>query len=174
MHNIKSSIFFIILGILTVFLFISCGEKSDKQLILELMDKAGQYIEQKDADSLMMFVAEDYTDLWGRNKNETEEMAEHYFLEYQGIITHVLSTKIDEIVIDEASIQTDVLVSSGGAQLFRKFVKFAGDYYRIKARLVKRDETWLLHYAEWTHISLNNLFPESVSLLKKIFPNLSP
>jgi hypothetical protein len=162
------------LALLCALHFISCGKKSDKVLILELMDKAGQYIEKKDADSLMMFVAEDYTDLWGRNKNETEEMAKYYFLEYQGIVTHVLSTKIDGIAFDEADIRTDVLVSSGGAQLFRKFVKFAGDYYRIKARLVKRDETWLLHYAEWTHISLDNLFPESVSLLKKIFPNLSP
>ena len=143
-------------------------------MILELMDKAGQYIEQKDADNLMLFVAEDYSDFRGRDKRETEEMAKHYFLEYQGIITHVLSTKIDEIATDEASIRTDVLVSSGGAQLFRKFVKFAGDYYRIKARLVKRDGTWLLQYAEWEYTSLDTLFPESVSILKKIFPNVSP
>ena len=86
----------------------------------------------------------------------------------------MLSTKIDEIATDEASIRTDVLVSSGGAQLFRKFVKFAGDYYRIKARLVKRDGTWLLQYAEWEYTSLDTLFPESVSILKKIFPNVSP
>ncbi len=143
-------------------------------MILELMDKAGQYIEQKDAESLMLFVAEDYSDFRGRNKSETEEMAKHYFLEYQGIITHVLSTKIDEIAPAEASIRTDMLVSSGSAQLFRKFVKFAGDYYRIKARLVKRDGTWLLQYAEWEYISLDTLFPESVSILKKIFPNVSP
>ncbi|MCK4932364.1 MAG: hypothetical protein KAT01_09365 [Candidatus Aminicenantes bacterium] len=173
MNNTQRSFFFICLGFF-VFLFISCGEKSDKAVILELMDKAGQYIEQKDADSLMLFVAEDYSDFRGRNKRETEEMAKHYFLEYQGIITHVLSTKIDEITPAEASIRTDMLVSSGGAQLFRKFVKFAGDYYRIKARLVKREGTWLLHYAEWEYISLDSLFPESVSILKKIFPNVSP
>lgn len=174
MNKKHVSFLFISLVLLYVFISMNCGKKSDKVLILDLLDRAGQYIEQKDATSLMMFVAEDYSDFWGRNKNETEEMAKFYFLEYQGIITHVLSTKIDEIALDEADIRTDVLVSSGGAQLFRKFVKFAGDYYRIKARLVKRDETWLLHYAEWTHISLDNLFPESVSLLKKIFPNLSP
>jgi hypothetical protein len=173
MNNTQRSILFIYLGFF-VFLFISCGEKSDKVLILELMDKAGQYIEQKDTDSLMQYVAEDYSDFQGRSKSETEEMVKHYFLEYQGIITHVLSTKIDEIAADEASIQTDVLVSSGGAQLLRKFVKFAGDYYRIKARLVKRDGTWLLQYAEWEYISLDTLFPESVSILKKIFPNVSP
>jgi hypothetical protein len=138
------------------------------------MDRAAQHIEKKDAESLMMLVAEDYRDFSGRDKKETAEMVRYYFLEYQGIVTHVLSTKIETIEGDEAIIKTDVLVSSGGAQLFRKFVKFAGDYYRIEARLVKREETWSLHYAEWTLISLDSLFPDSVSLLKKIFPNLSP
>jgi hypothetical protein len=143
-------------------------------LILELMDKAGQYIEQKDAERLMLFVAEDYSDFRGRDKRETEDMVKQYFLDFQGIVTHVLSTKIDELTSGEATIRTDVLVSSGGAQLFRKFVKFAGDYYRITARLVKRDRVWLLQYAEWEYISLDALFPESVSILKKIFPNLFP
>jgi hypothetical protein len=161
-------------SILCVFLLISCGGKTDKMVILELMDKAGQFIEQKDAESLMLFVAEDYSDFRGRNKSETKDMVKQYFLDYQGIVTHVLSTKIDEITIGEATIRTDVLVSSGGAQLFRKFVKFAGDYYRIKAKLVKRDEVWLLQYAEWEYISLDTLFPESVSILKKIFPNMFP
>jgi hypothetical protein len=174
MNNTTRSILF--LGAVNFFVFslISCGEKSDKMLILELMDKAGQLIEHKDAESLMMFVAEDYSDFRGRNKSETEDMVKQYFLDYQGIVTHMLSTKIDEITLDKATIRTDVLVSSGGAQLFRKFVKFAGDYYRISAKLVKRDGVWLLQYAEWEYISLDTLFPKSVSILKKIFPNLFP
>ncbi len=153
-------------------LFNSCGEKSDKTLILDLIEQAGQYVEKKDAESLMLFIAEDYSDFEGRDKIRTEEMAKHYFLEFQGIVIHVLSTTIDEIGPHEASIRTDVLVSSGRAQLFRKFVKFAGDYYRVNARLVKRDGTWLLSYAEWEYISLDSLLPESFSLLKKMFPNV--
>ena len=168
------SILFPVGGILCALLLISCGEKSDKMLILELMDKAGQFIEDKDAESLMQFIAEDYTDFRGRNKSEAEDMVKQYFLDFQGIVTHILSTKVDEITFEEATIRTDVLVSSGGAQLFRKFVKFAGDYYRITARLVKRDGVWLLQYVEWEYISLDTLFPESVSILKKIFPGLCP
>lgn len=164
----------IALGIFVTFLMISCGKKSDKALILELMNKAGHYIEQKDARSLMLFVADDYSDFKGRNKRETEEMVKHYFLEFQGIVTHILSTKVDEITAGEANIRADVLVSSGRAQLFRKFIKYAGDYYRINAKLVKRDGLWLLQYAQWEYINLDALFPESVSLLKKIFPNLMP
>ena len=174
MSNIKRAILFPVVGILFVWLLISCGEKSDKMLILELMDKAGAFIEQKDARNLMLFIAEDYSDFRGRNKSETEDLVRQYFLDYQGIVTHILSTKIDEIALGEATIRTDVLVSSGGAQLFRKFVKFAGDYYRVTARLVKRDGMWLLKYAEWEYISLDTLFPESVSIIKRIFPNLYP
>jgi hypothetical protein len=140
--------------------------------ILELMDKAGQFIEQKDAENLMQLVAEDYMDFRGRNKSETKELAKQYFLDYKGIVTHMLSTKIDAIAVREATIRTDVLVSSGGAKMFRKFVKFAGDYYRIKAKLVNREGVWLLIYAEWELISLDVLFPESIPVLKKIFPNL--
>lgn len=174
MNSRLRSILLPLVGILFIFLLISCGEKSDKMLILELMEKAGQFIEEKDAESLMQFVAEDYVDFRGRNKSETENMVKQYFLDFQEIVTHILSTKVDEITLGEATIRTDVLVSSGGAQLFRKFVKFAGDYYRITARLVKRDGIWFLQYAEWEYISLDTLFPESVSILKKIFPNLFP
>ncbi|MGD9347463.1 MAG: hypothetical protein PVH84_16475 [Candidatus Aminicenantes bacterium] len=169
----KRAIPLIPLGILVAFLSIFCGGKSEKLLIIELMDTAGQFIEEKNAVGLMSLVAEDYSDFRGRNKRETEEIVKSYFLDYQGIVTHVLSTKVDELTSSEASIRTDVLVSSGGAQLFRKFVKFAGDYYRVEAKLVKREGKWLLHYAEWEYISLDTLFPDSLSILKKIFPNIS-
>ncbi|MGD8536084.1 MAG: hypothetical protein PVF66_09580, partial [Candidatus Aminicenantes bacterium] len=97
MSYIKRVILFPVVGILFVWLLISCGEKSDKMLILDLMDKAGAFIEQKDARNLMVFIAEDYSDFKGRNKSETEEMVRQYFLDYQGIVTHILSTKIDDI-----------------------------------------------------------------------------
>ena len=174
MNKLKRLYLYPVVGILFVCLLFSCGEKSDKMQILELMEKAGDFIKQKDAENLMLFVAEDYSDFRGRNKSETEDLVKQYFLDYQGIITHILGTKIDEIVLGEATVRTDVLVSSGGAQLFRKFVKFAGDYYRVTAKLVKRDGAWLLKYAEWEYISLDTLFPESESILKKIFPNLFP
>jgi hypothetical protein len=130
------------------------------------------YVEHKDGDSLLMYFAEDYEDFEGRNKDQTRAMVNQYFLDFRGIVSHILSTHIQDVTPTDASIQTDVLISSGGAKLFRKFVKYAGDYYRIKAKLVKREGLWQLHYAEWTLISLGDLFPESVSILKKIFPNL--
>jgi len=150
----------------------SCGPKTEKDVILDLMENVKEYVEKKNTENLLNYFAEDYEDFQGRNKIQTEAMINQYFQDFHGIVSHVLSTHIEEVTPIEASIQTDVLVSSGGAKLFRKFVKYAGDYYRIKAKLVKRKSLWQLHYAEWSYISLEDLFPESVSILKKIFPNL--
>lgn len=150
----------------------SCGKKSEIDVIRDLMDEVGEYVENKDIENLLMYFAEDYMDFQGRNKKQTRAMINQYFRDFHGIVSHVLSTHIEEITPIEASIQTDVLVSSGGAKIFRKFVRYAGDYYRIKAKLVNREGLWQVQYAQWSYISLEDLFPESVSVLKKIFPNL--
>lgn len=161
-----------LITVFVVFMLCSCGTKSEEDIILGLMDQVGDYVENKDIDNLLMYFAEDYEDFEGRDKKQTRAMISQYFLDFHGIVSHVLSTHIEEVTPTEASIQTDVLISSGGAKLFRKFVKYAGDYYRIKAKLVKREGLWQLQYAAWAYISLDNLFPESLSILKKIFPNL--
>ena len=150
----------------------SCGEKSEEDVILDLMEEVGEHVENKNSEILLTYFAEDYEDFQGRNKSQTRAMINQYFQDFHGIVSHVLSTQIDEVTSIEASIQTDVLLSSGGAKLFRKFVKYAGDCYRVKAQLVKREGLWQLQYAEWSYIGLEDLFPESVSILKKIFPNL--
>jgi hypothetical protein len=162
----------LLLPFLLAVMFVSCGERSEEDVILDLMDQVGDYVEKKDIDNLLMYFAEDYKDFEGRDKNQTRAMISQYFLDFHGIVSHVLSTQIEDVTAVGASIQTDVLISSGGAKLFRKLVKYAGDYYRIKAKLVKREGLWQLQYAEWTYISLEDLFPESLSILKKIFPNL--
>lgn len=136
------------------------------------MKKVGEYVEKKDTESLLKYVAEDYEDFQGRDKSQTRAMINQYFQNFHGIVSHILSTLIEEVTTNEASIRTDVLVSSGGAKLFRKIVKYAGDYYRIKARLVKTEGLWQLQYAEWSSIRPEDLLPESISILKKIFPNL--
>jgi hypothetical protein len=162
----------ILCSLALLFVFGSCSKKSEEDVILDLMDEVGEYVENKDIDSLLVYFAEDYEDFEGRDKGQTRAMIRQYFQDFHGIVSHVLSTHVEDLSPLDASIQTDVLVSSGGAKLFRKLVKYAGDYYRVKAKLVKREGMWRLQYAEWSYVSLEELFPESVSILKKIFPNI--
>lgn len=155
-----------------VFFLILCAEKTDENLIMELMDDIGSFAEKKDITSIMMNLAEDYSDFEGRGKGKARDMLKYYFNEYRGIVIHVLSTQIDEINPPEAYIQTDVALSSGAAKVLRKMIKFSTDNYRLKMNLIKKNGSWKIQYAEWRYVSLNELFPESLSILKKIFPGI--
>lgn len=154
------------------FFSILCKEKTDEELILDLVDNAGRYAEKKDLDSIIINLADDYSDFEGRNKRKTEDMINEYFERYRGIVINMLSTRIDEINPFEASIQTEVAFSSGAAKVFRKLIRFSTENYRFKIKLIKRNDRWQIKYAEWRYVSLNELFPESLSILKKIFPDL--
>jgi hypothetical protein len=160
------------IGIFISFLclfFISCGGKSDEDLIMELMSRIGNSAEKKDVSAVMANLAEDYRDFEGRDLKETEEMIRGYFRQFRGIVVSVLSTRIDEIRTPEASIQTDVALSSGAAKAFRKLIRLSTDNYRLKMKLKKANGIWKIRYAEWTFISFDELFPESISIFRKIF-----
>jgi len=158
--------------IILIFFLTLCKEKTDEDLILEMMEDVGKYAEKKDMSSIMMNLADDYHDFEGRGKRETQDMINEYFERYRGIAINVLSSRIDEIQSREASIQTEVAFSSGAAKVFRKLIRYSTENYRLKIKLIKRNDRWQIQYAEWRCVTLNELFPESLSILKKIFPDL--
>lgn len=155
-----------------VFFLAFCQEKTDEQLILEMMEDVGKYAEKKDMPSIMMNLADDYYDFEGRGKKETQEMINQYYERYRGIAINVLSSRIDRIQSLEAYIQTEVAFSSGAAKVFRKLIRYSTENYRLKIKLIKRNNRWQIQYAEWRYVTLDELFPESLSILKKIFPDL--
>lgn len=150
----------------------ACRPKNDQARILELIDRIGSLAEDKNASGLMNFVDEDYKDFENRGKKETEAMIGDYFRNYRGIVLHILGTRIDEIKDGEASVQTEVVLSSGAAEVFRKLFKAFGDFYRFDFKLRQAGEEWRISYAKWDNISLNDLSSESLSALKKIFPGI--
>jgi hypothetical protein len=149
-----------------------CRAKTDEDLILELMDKIDKLVEKKDMAGLMANLTEDYSDFEARDKSATQAMVKDYFAHYRGIVIHLLSTKIDSLDSSAASIQTEVALSSGAAQVFRKLLRFSTDNYRFKFKLTKLQGAWKIQYAEWRYVSLNELYPESMTILKKIFPGI--
>ncbi len=149
----------------------TCTPKTEEDQIRELMKEAGRYIEKKDISSLMDLLSDDYTDYRGRDKRQTEDMVITYFSEFRGIVVHILSTRIDAVTPPEASIQTDAALSSGAAKVLRKLVPVSTDNYRFKIELIKNQDRWWIRYAEWKHIGIEELFPESLSILKKLFPD---
>ncbi len=69
---IFSSIFFF------VFFSTFCQEKTEEELILEMMDDVGKYAEKKDMSGIMINFADDYHDFEGRGKKETQDMINEY------------------------------------------------------------------------------------------------
>ncbi len=161
-----------ILTILAYAVFwVSCGPKTDEDQIRELMKEAAQHIEKKDITSLMGLLSDDYSDYRERDKSQTQDMVQTYFSEFRGIVVHLLSTQIDEIDLPAASIQTDAALSSGAAKALRKLVPVSTDNYRFEIELIKKQGRWWIRYAQWKHIGIEELFPESLSILKKLFPD---
>ncbi len=159
----------VIISILSLALFTSCIPKTEEDLILEFMEEISRYAEKKDLDSIMINMAYDYSDFEGRDKQKSRQMINGYFKQYKGIVIHVLSAQVEEIRLPEASIVSDVALSSGAAKVFRKLVKYSTENYRLTLRLIKRDERWQVQYAEWKYITFDELFPESVTIFNKIF-----
>jgi hypothetical protein len=143
--------------LLFAFFVTSCVKKTEEDLI------------KKDIESIMMNLAYDYSDFEGRDKWEAKELIDGYFQQYRGIVIHMLSTRVDEINPPEAFVQSEVALSSGAAKVFRKLVRFSTENYRLSIKLVKRDEKWQIHHAEWRYITLDELYPESLTLFNKIF-----
>ncbi|MBN2246230.1 MAG: hypothetical protein JW755_10335 [Candidatus Aminicenantes bacterium] len=158
----------VLLGLIIV----NCSPRSDKDLFSGLMEEMVELAEKKDMTGLMLYFDEDYSDFQGRRKKETREFLLSYLTNYSNPVIHVLGTKVDNLTPGEADIQTEVAISSGAAKLIRKLIKAALDNYRLKIRFVKNDGSWKVSYAEWRYVSLDELYPESYALLKKIFPGI--
>lgn len=151
----------------------SCARESEEARILKFMNSVGKLVEKKDLSGLLTVLTDDYADFEGRDKKATEALVGDYFQRRFGIVMHLLHTKIGDITAGgEASLETDVVLSSGGAEVLRKIIRFAGDFYRFKLELRKMPEGWRISRAEWEYLSLNDLFPESLPVLKKFFPGI--
>jgi ketosteroid isomerase-like protein len=151
-----------------IFISSACREKTDKDMIHELMEELGRLAEKKDVEQIMNHLADDYSDFRGRGKEKTKEMLKSYFSHFRGIVIHMLGKRIIERDARNAVVQTEMALSSGAARVLRKLIRISTDNYRLKTKLVKREGRWLIRCAEWRYVSLDELFPESASILKEI------
>ncbi len=136
------------------------------------MENVAQLAEKREIDSLMVNLADNYFDFEGRDRDKTRDLLNQYFEQYKGIVIHILSTRFDELESLRANIQTEMAISSGGAEILRKLIRFTGETYRFKIHFVKINRQWRVQYAEWKDVGVEELFPESLSNLKKIFPKI--
>jgi hypothetical protein len=118
----------------------------------------------------MDLISEDFSDMENRTKTGIEKLLESYFERYSGIVVNVLATEFITLKPAEAEIETDVSLSSGAAKIFRKLVSYSGQTFRFTIKLKKTGKDWKVSQARWKPVFLEELFPESLEKLKKLFP----
>lgn len=158
--------------IVMVLLFSGCSGKSEEDLLLETIEKIGEYAEDRDVDGILLYISDSYSDENERTIEDIEDLLAEYLEKYRGIVVNILGTKIIELNPLDAEAEIETAFSSGAAKIFRKAVRYSGRCYRFKVELVKEDEKWKVKYASWSDVSQDDLFPESKETLKELFPNM--
>jgi hypothetical protein len=148
-----------------------CG-KSEEDLIMEAVDRMGDFAEDRDIGGVLGFISTDYSDDEERSFEDIEKLLNEYFDRYRGIVVNVLATKIIKIEVPQAVIETELALSSGASKVFRKAVRYTGEFYRFDLNLIKEGERWRCKYARWERIPMEKLLPESFKIIKKLFPSL--
>jgi hypothetical protein len=152
----------------------ACGTPSDEALIRGLLKETVARAEQKDTRGLRELFAPDYADFEGRDVDGTLGLIKGYLGRYTGVVIHLLGARVGDIQPDgRASVECEVSFSHGAAEVLRRLMRYTGEYYRFEIDLRKTGPgDWRFAYAEWHSIGLADLFPESLEILKKLFPGL--
>ena len=152
-------------------LFFSCRGRTDKEAIAAVLDDMAARVEKKDAEGLAAHLTEDYRDHEGRDRAATQNLAGEYFSRYRGIKTKMLSSRIAMGEAGTATAEIDVSLYSGVASALRKAVGFSGENYRVSC-VFRKEREWRISEARWEYVALDGLFPESLRILRELFPNL--
>ena len=152
----------------------TCGRPSEEVRIRELLKEAVRRAEKKDIARLEELFAPGYADFEGRDTAGTVRLVANYLDRYRGVVIHLLGVRVGDIDPDGlASVECEVSLSHGAAEVLRKLIRYTGEYYRFRIDLRKDGPAgWRFTYAEWRPIGLTEVFPESLAILKELFPGL--
>jgi len=152
---------------------ISCGPSSEEARLRAFLKETVAMAEKRDLAGVMARLADDYSDFEGRDKTATEALVRDYFRE-TGIVIHLLGLRLRPGgPAGETIVETEAFLSSGAAEVFRKLVRLAGECYRFELHLAKASPYgWQIVWARWEAVPFSDLFPESLAMLKKLFPEI--
>ena len=151
-----------------------CGRPAEEVRIREFLKKSVVLAENGEIAALMEHFSPEYSDFEGRDKTAAERLIADYLGGFRGIVIHLLSLHADLSGPDgRAAVECEMSFSHGAAEVLRKLFSTTGEFYRFRLNLEKAGKgEWRFVYAEWRSISLADLFPESLQILKKLFPDL--
>ncbi len=137
-----------------------------------LLKEAVAAAEKKDLDALRAFFAPDYADFEGRDTEGTLRLVTDHLDRYRGVVIHLLGARLEALEPDgRASVTCEVSLSHGAAEVLRKLIRYAGEYYRFEIDLAKAgSREWRFVYAEWRSIGAARALPGIPRRPEETFP----
>ena len=152
-------------------LYSACVQKDERARIAETVERIIRLAEKENLDGVMKYLSPDYSDFEGRDKSQARELIRSYFQERAGIVIHVLGTESQVDPQGTARVRTEVALSSGAAEVFRKLFRSFGSLYRFDLEMKKSGEEWKVVFARWRSVAPEELAPGALSILRKLFPD---
>lgn len=128
-----------------------CGgpELPAEEQIRRLNAEAANAVEAKDVGALKDFVADDYSDENGYDRNAVIRIAQLYLLRHKAVYVYTLTKSL--VIIDEDNAAAEVLAALAGQpvnsadQLF----DMRADLIRFQVGYVREDDEWLVRSVDW-------------------------
>lgn len=128
-----------------------CGgpELPAEEQIRRLNTEAENAVEAKDVGALKDFIADDYADESGYDKNAVIRIAQLYLLRHKAVYVFTLTKSL--VIIDENNAAAEVLAALAGQpvnsadQLF----DMRADLVRFQVGYVLEDGEWLVRSVDW-------------------------
>jgi hypothetical protein len=169
-NSIANKITISMISLSIMFFFLSgCGKKTEEDLLLETVSQMGSFAEDRNLTGVLEYLSPNYKDEEDRNSSDIADLIDQYLGHYKGIAINLLASKVISLKLPNAEIETEVSLSSGAAKFLRKAISYSGRFYHFNVKLIKTGEKWQVISASWYPLTLEELFPDSAKIFKKLF-----
>jgi len=157
--------------LLILFLSISCGSGDERSEIEVAIYDAVEAAKENDVDGFMGFIDFEYMDREERTKKDIRKKVEGYLNRFRVIAVNILNIRTVKKDNDNADVVAEVNFSHGLGKMLSKVIRSYGESYRFRMDMIKRARGWVVTRAEWEWMSLEDLYPESIKVLRELFPD---
>lgn len=157
--------------LLFITILISCGTSSGRSEIEETIYNAASVAEKRDVEEFMKIISKDYLDREERTRADIEEKIRKYFNRFKGISVNILNVRTVNKGVNDAEVITEISFSSGIGKVFSKVFSSYGEVYRFYISMLYLSERWVVKNAEWEWMSIDEIYPESLKVLRELFPD---
>ena len=154
-----------------IFVFLSCSTSSGRSDVEELIYSAVSAAEERDVEKFMKIISIEYLDEEERTKADIREKVKTYLNRFRGISVNILNIKTVEKGNDNEVVITEINFSHGLGKMLSKVIRSYGESYRFRLDMTRRARGWVVKQAEWEWMSIEELYPESIKVLRELFPN---